>query len=222
MNELEIHEIARSILSKEKLLEVEDLIQKSQDKNNECLVIRQLWTLLKYQTPDCEINAKQLDYAMQDLEDLDDLQRLGNIKRLERKTRSLCWELSQSIEAICATILEECDATRNSGSFIYPRDSSLGKTLRNLSKKNVLDPNMLELLFLFNRLVYNNAKHVVKPDYSGKKHLFSIPVTILVAFIVVAFTRTLSKLIKLDYHWRCDDWDWMEISTLQIKLKLKK
>lgn len=219
MNELTIHEIARSILSKEKLHEAEDLIQKSQDKNNEWLIIKQLWDILKHQTPDCDINAKQLDYAMQDLEDLDDLQRLGNISRLERKTRSLCWELSQSIEAICATILEECDTERNSQSFLYAQDSSLGKTLNKLSKKNVLDPNTLELLFLFNRLVYNKAKHVIKPNYSGKKHLFSIPVTILVVYSVVAFTRILSKLIKLDYHWRCTDWNWSDIAILQKKLK---
>src|SRR5712692_3513132 len=91
---LMIEETAKSILPITKFDEVIGLCEKYNNKKSKLKVQRILWDLLDKNTPDCEINAKQLDYAKYDLEHLDE------------RTRDITERAAASIEAICATIWE--------------------------------------------------------------------------------------------------------------------
>jgi len=170
----EFLDLAKRLLSNNTIDEILELSERYFVKSQQMKVKRRLHELLKKQTPNNSMNAKPLlNYAAIDLFHLDS------------RSRTVVETASASIDYLCGFLLQEHGIDRN--------NTPMGGVITKLESDNILEPELIESLQIFNRIVYVPAKHHF-PDLPDKSHLFSVPDSICILFVVSSLTRTLSSM----------------------------
>lgn len=176
----EFLDLAKRLLSNNAIDEILELSDRYFVKSQQMKVKRRLHELLEKQTPNTSINAKPLlDYAAIDLFHLDS------------RSRTVVETACASVDYLCGFLLQENGIDRN--------DVSMGGVLKKLESNNILEPEVIENLSTLNRIAYVPAKHKF-PNLSDKSHLFSVPDSICILFIVSSLTRILSPKFTEKYE----------------------
>ena len=168
-----ILDLAKKLLTNNSINEILNLSKRYFEKSQQIKVKRRLYELLEYQTPNNSMNAKPLlDYAARDL------------FQLSSHSRTVVATAAASVDNLCGFLLQEHDIDRN--------DMPMGKVLKKLESNKILEHELIENLYTFNRIAFVPAKHKF-PNLSDKSHRFSAPDSICILFIVSSLTRTLSS-----------------------------